>query len=64
MIKDKKADIEKLEKELQIIKERNQLLSQENQALKFFDRQITGAWVKVNWDLEYPKIVAISLPTK
>lgn len=30
----KNADVEKLEKELQIIKERNQLLSQENQALR------------------------------
>ncbi|WPH56258.1 antirepressor protein [Clostridium phage XP41-N3] len=58
----KNADIEKLEKELQIIKERNQLLSQENQALRFFDRQITGAWVKVNWDLDSLKIGAIDVP--
>lgn len=58
----KNADIEKLEKELQIIKERNQLLSQENQALRFFDRQITGAWVKVNWDLDNLKIGAIDVP--
>ena len=58
----KHADIEKLEKELQIIKERNQLLSQENQALRFFDRQITGAWVKVNWDLDSLKIGAIDVP--
>lgn len=58
----KNADVEKLEKELQIIKERNQLLSQENQALRFFDRQITGAWVKVNWDLDSLKIGAIDVP--
>lgn len=58
----KNADVEKLEKELQIIKERNQLLSQENQALRFFDRQITGAWVKVNWDLDNLKIGAIDVP--
>lgn len=58
----KNADIEKLEKELQIIKERNQLLSQENQALRFFDRQITGAWVKVNWDLDSLKIGDIDVP--
>lgn len=58
----KNADIEKLEKELQIIKERNQLLSQENQALRFFDRQITGAWVKVNRDLDSLKIGAIDVP--
>lgn len=58
----KNADVEKLEKELQIIKERNQLLSQENQALRFFDRQITGAWVKVNWDLDSLKIGDIDVP--
>lgn len=58
----KNADVEKLEKELQIIKERNQLLSHENQALRFFDRQITGAWVKVNWDLDSLKIGAIDVP--
>lgn len=60
--KSQNLNIEKLEKELAKVKERNQLLSNENKQLRFYDRQITGAWVRINWDLEELKIGDITVP--
>ena len=58
----KNADVERLELEVSKLKARNQVLTQENQALRFFDKQITGAWIRINWDLEEFKIGDIAVP--